>query len=48
MRKRPGGATKRQALFKEKPGLERSTKGHEMGHWDLFVDKGSLEHPTLF
>ena len=26
----------RRALFEEKPGLERSTKGHEMGHWDLF------------
>jgi hypothetical protein len=38
----------RKALFEEKPGLERSTKGHEMGHWDLFVDKGSLDHPTLF
>jgi len=35
-------------LFGEKPGLERSTKGHEMGHWDLFVDKASLVHPTLF
>jgi hypothetical protein len=38
----------RKALFEQKPGLERSTKGHEMWHWDLFVDKGSLEHPTLF
>ncbi len=27
---------RRRALFEEKPGLERSTKGHEMGHWDLF------------
>ena len=35
-------------LFTEKPGLERSTKGHEMGHWDLFIDKSSLDHPTLF
>ena len=26
----------RRSLFEEKPGLERSTKGHEMGHWDLF------------
>ena len=24
---------KRRALFDAKPGLERSTKGHEMGHW---------------
>jgi len=38
----------RKALFREKPGLERSTKGHEMGHWDLFIDKSSLDHPTLF
>lgn len=38
----------RKALFTEKPGLERSTKGHEMGHWDLFIDKSSLDHPTLF
>ena len=35
-------------LFAEKPGLERSTKGHEMGHWDLFVDKGTLNHPGLY
>ncbi len=27
---------KHRALFEKKPGLERSTKGHEMGHWDLF------------
>lgn len=39
---------KRKALFVGKPGLERSTKGHEMGHWDLFIDKASLDHPTLF
>jgi hypothetical protein len=38
----------RKELFIAKPGLERSTKGHEMGHWDLFVDKGSLDHPGLF
>jgi hypothetical protein len=38
---------KRRNLFSEKPGLERSTKGHEMGHWDLFIDKGSLDHPIL-
>jgi hypothetical protein len=39
---------KRKDVFVAKPGLERSTKGHEMGHWDLFIDKGSLDHPTLF
>jgi hypothetical protein len=38
----------RKPLFTEKPGLERSTKGHEMGHWDLFVDKSTLDHPALF
>src|SRR5262249_26465310 len=38
----------RKALFEQKPGLLRSTKGHEMGHWDLFVDRGRLDHPTLF
>lgn len=27
---------KRRGLFEEKPGLERSTKGHEIGHWDLY------------
>jgi hypothetical protein len=27
---------RRRQLFEDKPGLERSTKGHEMGHWDLF------------
>jgi hypothetical protein len=32
----------RRALFEEKQGLERSTKGHEMGHWDLF---GKSDHP---
>ena len=37
-----------RTLFETKPGLERFTKGHEMGHWDLFIDQGALEHPTLF
>lgn len=34
-------------LFKEKPGLERSTKGHELGHWDLYIDESVLNHPLL-
>lgn len=38
----------RLPLFNLKPGLERSTKGHEMGHWDLFVNQSMLAHPTLF
>jgi len=37
-----------RALFDAKAGLERSTKGHEMGHWDLFIAQGVLEHPALF
>lgn len=36
---------RRRLLFGSKPGLERSTKGHEMGHWDLFVDRAMLEQP---
>jgi Zn-dependent peptidase ImmA (M78 family) len=31
-------------LFKEKPGLERFTKAHELGHWDIYEredDKGT-------
>jgi hypothetical protein len=39
---------KYQKLFNEKPGLEYFTKGHEMGHWDLFIDKSSLDNPSLF
>ena len=39
---------KHRDLLLEKPGLERSSKGHEMGHWDLFIDKSSLDHPSLF
>ncbi len=39
---------KHQPLFEEKPGLERSTKGHEMGHFDLFVNRSRLGQPTLF
>jgi len=34
-------------LFEQKPGLERSTKGHEMGHWDLFIDQSTLGQPGL-
>jgi hypothetical protein len=39
---------KRRGLFEQKPGLERSTKGHEMGHWDLFINQSTLDHPELF
>jgi len=30
-------------LFEDKPGLERSTVGHEAGHWEFDVDKGALD-----
>jgi len=34
-----------QDLFEEKPGLERFTLGHELGHWDLFCsEQRSVEH----
>jgi len=39
---------KRQGLFAKKPGLERFTKGHETGHWDLYVDEARLHHPAMF
>jgi len=34
-------------LFDEKPGLLRSTIGHEAGHYDIDVDRAKLLHPTL-
>ncbi len=34
-------------LFEQKPGLERSTIGHEAGHWDIDIDRTSLHHPRL-
>ncbi len=38
---------KHLALFQSKPGLERSTIGHEAGHWDVDIDRASLNHPTF-
>lgn len=35
------------SLFQAKPGLERSTIGHEAGHWDIDIDRTSLHHPRL-
>ena len=35
-------------LFKEKSGLEKFTKAHELGHWDLHVKEAQLSHPSLF
>jgi len=34
-------------IFMRKPGLERFTKGHEIGHWVLHVDEASLDYPVL-
>jgi len=34
-------------LFEQKPGLLRSTIGHEAGHWDLDVDRAKLSHPQF-
>jgi hypothetical protein len=34
--------------FRATAGLERSTMGHEIGHWDLFIKKSLLNHPQLF
>src|SRR5262245_43229341 len=36
---------KHVGLFKEKPGLQRSTIGHEAGHWDIDIDRAKLFHP---
>lgn len=38
---------KHRDLFQEKPGVERSTIGHEVGHWELFIDKASAGYPLL-
>jgi len=38
---------KHRNLFEEKPGLLRSTIGHEAGHWDLDIDRGRLLHPQF-
>lgn len=35
------------ALFDSKPGLLRSTIGHEAGHWELDVDRSRSSHPLL-
>lgn len=39
---------KHLTLFEEKPGLERSTIGHEAGHWDVDIDRSKLDQPSLF
>lgn len=37
----------RLAQLEADPGFCRFTQGHEMGHWDLFVDQSKLDHPSL-
>jgi hypothetical protein len=39
--------SRRYDLFTQKPGLERSTKGHELGHWDLFINRAMLGEAAL-
>ena len=39
---------RRKEEMEAKPGRRRLTQGHEMGHWDLFVDKSKVDHPALF
>jgi hypothetical protein len=34
-------------LFESKPGLLRSTIGHEAGHWELDVDRSKANQPLL-
>ena len=34
-------------LFESKPGLLRSTIGHEAGHWELDVDRSKASQPLL-
>jgi hypothetical protein len=38
---------KHVSLFEAKPGLERSTIGHEAGHWDIDIDRTTLNHPSF-
>jgi hypothetical protein len=38
---------KHTALFDSRPGLLRSTIGHEAGHFDIDIDRAKLMHPTL-
>ncbi len=34
--------------FSKYPGLERSTLGHEVGHWVMHVDQSELSQSSLF
>lgn len=37
----------RRALFDATPFLYRTVLAHEIGHWELHVDKDTLHHPCL-
>ena len=39
---------RRKLELEQQAGRRRLTQGHEMGHWDLFVDISKLDHPSLF
>lgn len=39
---------RRKLEMEQQAGRRRLTQGHEMGHWDLFVDISKLDHPELF
>lgn len=38
---------KHRKEFEARPGMERSTIGHEMGHWELYLSKQAVGHPSL-
>lgn len=39
---------KHRKLFQEKPGLERFTQAHELGHWDIFYRKDANDNTLSF
>jgi len=34
--------------YKKQPGRERFTKAHELGHWQMHIDKSVLDQTSLF
>jgi hypothetical protein len=38
---------RRRDWFDKYPGALNFTLAHELGHWDLHVDQGALEHPVF-
>lgn len=35
------------AEFEKCPGMQRFTLAHEVGHWQLHVDRAAVDHPAL-